>query len=140
MVMKYKSPAFNAAITGIVLAGSVLAYGLYQDMNSIPDLSVNENLPAPHGTLPPPSTFFMGTEPPTDVPGIRRLKVMRPVIQSDDGTTISTQELYLTGTKSAELIREPVEANIRNFPTVSLDEALEGALANDEWGFQIVQP
>ena len=141
MFSSNKSIVVATLLTGTAVASGTLFYGYYttdtQDM-----IILDDTLPPVlgNGLLPPPATYVMRTSPPVDIPGIRRLKIMRPAIAgAGAGTAQSDEEFYLTGTRSAELIRGPVEARIETFPTVSLDEAAEGALAVDEWGFQVVQ-
>lgn len=149
MFKSNRSLVISTLLTGTAVATGTLIYGAWQQDE---ELSILDDTLPPvigDGLLPPPATFVMTTPPPVEIPGIRRLKIVRPALRSaaTDGasaqaataTDAQTSEYYLTGTRSADLIRSPVEARIETFPTVSLEEAVEGALAVDEWGFQVVQ-
>ena len=141
MLSSNKSLIIATLLTGTAVASGTLLYGIFrQEQEEL--IILDDTLPPVlgHGLLPPPATYVMTTPPPVDIPGIRRLKIARPTI-TGAGTGIgqSDEDFYLTGTRSAELIRAPVEARIETFPSVSLEEAAEGALAVDEWGFQVVQ-
>ncbi|NVJ69310.1 MAG: hypothetical protein HWE08_03075, partial [Alphaproteobacteria bacterium] len=149
MLKSNKSLVITTLLTGTAVATGTLIYGALKQDDQLSIL--DDTLPPVIGDrlLPPPATYVMTTPPPVEIPGIRRLKVVRPAFrsiatdQSDQQRPSTTDadatELYLTGTRSADLIRSPVEARIETFPTVSLEEAVEGALAVDEWGFQVVQ-
>ncbi|WP_374763772.1 hypothetical protein [Yunchengibacter salinarum] len=143
-----KSVAIATLLGGTALAGGVMLYGALKEPAPLPVL--NTDLPPVVGEnlLPPPPTYLMQEEPPS-LPGVRKLKVIRPTLSNDPvsgdpavpGQTEAkpSADFYLTGTRSADLIREPVEARLETFPTVDLDQAVEGALSVDEWGFQVVQ-
>lgn len=120
----------------LVIAYFVVSHFMKPATVQIKDI---ETLPLPSALVPPPSSFVMAVEPNPDIPGIRRLKVMRPDFMAGDNSQESSTSYYLTGTKSAEIIRKPVSKSIKPFPDVTLAEAVEGALAADEWGFEIVQ-
>ena len=141
MFSSNKAMVIATLLTGTAVASGTLFYGYYTSEKQ--DLIILDDTLPPilgNGLLPPPATYVMKTPPPADIPGIRRLKIMRPTITgAGTETAQSDEDFYLTGTRSSELIRGPVEARIETFPTVSLDEAAEGALSVDEWGFQVVQ-
>ena len=149
MFTSNKSLVIATLCAGTAIASGTLMYGAWQEEEDL--IILDDTLPPVmgNGLLPPPSTYMMKTSPPKDIPGIRRLKIARPALRGvttdsseniDSATAAAAEEeYYLTGTRSAELIRAPVEARIETFPTVALDEAVEGALAVDEWGFQVVQ-
>ncbi|MEX0297897.1 MAG: hypothetical protein AB3N28_02420, partial [Kordiimonas sp.] len=155
MFSNNKSLVISTLLTGTAVATGTLMYGALSEK---PEelIILNDTLPPVlgNGLLPPPATYVMKTPPPADIPGIRRLKIARPSLTTPAPSTAqqssrpadnstqavsSNEDFYLTGTRSAELIRAPVEARIETFPTIALDEAVEGALAVDEWGFQVVQ-
>jgi len=151
MFKSNRSLVISTLLTGTAVATGTLIYGIYQGDEELGIL--DDTLPpvVGNGVLPPPATYVMTTPPPVEIPGIRRLKIVRPALANPavegsdagvpaNGTTAEqASEYYLTGTRSADLIRSPVEARIETFPTVTLEEAVEGALAVDEWGFQVVQ-
>jgi len=134
-----------ALTAGTALAGGVIYYDYMQD--DTPLAVLDDNLPpiAEADLLPPPLTYYIQEEPDVSIPGIRRLKILRPAIVNTPANgsptteTISNGDFYLTGSRSSALIRQPVEARVETFPTVTLSEALEGVIANDEFGFQVVQ-
>ena len=141
MFSSNKSLVIATLLTGTAVATGVMMYGA---LNSVDEnlIILDDTLPPVlgNGLLPPPATYVMTTPPPAKIPGIRRLKIMRPTITGAGAASgQSDEDFYLVGTRSAELIRDPVEARIETFPSVSLEEAAEGALAVDEWGFQVVQ-
>ncbi|WP_417452186.1 hypothetical protein [Kordiimonas sp.] len=152
MFKSNRSIVISTLLTGTAVATGTLLYGMYQEDDELSIL--DDSLPplVGNGILPPPATYVMTTPPPVEIPGIRRLKIVRPALAnpsvgSSDASAVSNngataqaaEQFYLTGTRSADLIRSPVEARIETFPTVTLEEAVEGALAVDEWGFQVVQ-
>ncbi|MBL4790576.1 MAG: hypothetical protein JKY60_16540, partial [Kordiimonadaceae bacterium] len=142
MLSSNRSLIIATLLTGTAVASGTLMYGsLTTDDENL--LVLDETLPSVvrNGLLPPPATFLMRVTPPEDIPGIRRLKIARPKVRGRgvESGRETDKDFYLTGTRSAELIRAPVEARIETFPTVTLEEAVEGALAVDEWGFQVVQ-
>ncbi|RMB08929.1 hypothetical protein [Eilatimonas milleporae] len=166
MIGSSRASIIAMLLTGTATAASVMVYGALTKQT---DLDVQgDALPPLSGRtlLPPPVSLMMQEAPPSGIPGIRRLRIARPALTSNPALTSSnntagtsgtvtsqqntsstsgntpspsTADFYLTGTRSAELIRTPVEARIETFPTVSLEQAIEGALAVDEWGFQVVQ-
>ncbi len=140
MATSNKTLIISTLLTGTAVATGTLLYGV-MERQPTKLVILDDTLPPVlnNGLLPPPSTYRMSTPPPVDIPGIRRLQIARPSLSNDGGDGDSDADFYLTGTRSAELIRAPVEARIETFPTVTLDEAVEGALAVDEWGFQVVQ-
>ena len=140
MASSNKTLIISTLLTGTAVATGTLLYGV-MERQPTKLVILDDTLPPVlnNGLLPPPSTYRMSTPPPVDIPGIRRLQIARPSLSNDGGDGDSDADFYLTGTRSAELIRAPVEARIETFPTVTLDEAVEGALAVDEWGFQVVQ-
>lgn len=151
MFKSNRSLVISTLLTGTAVATGTLLYGVYQQDE---ELSILDDTLPPvvgNGVLPPPATYVMTTPPPVEIPGIRRLKIIRPAlanpavegsaagVPASEVTAQQAADFYLTGTRSADLIRSPVEARIETFPTVTLEEAVEGALAVDEWGFQVVQ-
>ncbi|MCK0070452.1 hypothetical protein [Kordiimonas laminariae] len=138
MFASNKSLVIATLLTGTAVATGTILYGIHS--SETPELVILDDTLPPvigNGLLPPPATYAMTTPPPKEIPGIRRLKISRPTLQGGEST--NEADFYLTGTRSADLIRKPVEARIETFPSVTLEEAVEGALAVDEWGFQVVQ-
>ncbi|WP_417461834.1 hypothetical protein [Kordiimonas sp.] len=150
MFKSNRSLVISTLLTGTAVATGTLIYGMYQEDE---ELSILDDTLPPvigNGLLPPPATYVMTTPPPVEIPGIRRLRIVRPALANPavpgsesapqaNAAAEQASDFYLTGTRSADLIRSPVEARIETFPTVTLEEAVEGALSVDEWGFQVVQ-
>jgi len=137
----------KSTVTAILIIGLVLTtIGAFLYNRTAPETQetpLSSYLPSASSEilLPPPANIFVRTAPEETIPGIRRLKLVRPALSNAEGNEQSeddTRDYYLTGTRSAELIREPVEAHIETFPSVTLEEAVEGALSVDEWGFLVM--
>ncbi|WND02614.1 hypothetical protein QGN29_13765 [Temperatibacter marinus] len=133
-----KKPISLLLIIGLAISGAYLSFGMYK-RSGMPDLEQLSKLPRPSDIVPPPATYVMQVEPDPEIPGIRRLRIIRPSFQAEEADKTSNKAFYLTGTKSAELIRNPTEDSIKPYPEVTLQEAALGALSADEWGFQAVQ-
>lgn len=135
----YKNPITVIISLGLFLSAAYIGYSQFQRHNQPAGLNAVSNLPRPSAVIPPPATFLMQAEPNPEILGIRRLKVMRPEFLQNDNDKTSSKDFYLVGTKSAELIRQAVDNNIKPFPEIKLQDAVQGALAADEWGFELVQ-
>ena len=124
MFKSNRSLVISTLLTGTAVATGTLIYGAYQQDD---ELSILDNSLPPvvgNGILPPPTTYVKTTPPPVEIPGIRRLKIVRPALAnpavtgSDSGAVASgaaaeqAADYYLTGTRSADLIRTPVEARL----------------------------
>lgn len=126
MFKSNRSLVISTLLTGTAVATGTLLYGVYQQDE---ELSILDDTLPPvvgNGVLPPPATYVMTTPPPVEIPGIRRLKIIRPALANpavegsaagapaSEVTAQQAADFYLTGTRSADLIRSPVEAGSRH--------------------------
>eukprot|EP00657_Telonema_sp_P-1_P005819 TRINITY_DN2352_c0_g1_i3.p1 TRINITY_DN2352_c0_g1~~TRINITY_DN2352_c0_g1_i3.p1 ORF type:complete len:163 (+),score=26.12 TRINITY_DN2352_c0_g1_i3:116-604(+) len=129
MFKSNRSLVISTLLTGTAVATGTLIYGMYQEDE---ELSILDDTLPPvigNGLLPPPATYVMTTPPPVEIPGIRRLRIVRPALANPavpgsesapqaNAAAEQASDFYLTGTRSADLIRSPVEARIETFPTL----------------------